>query len=186
MNRCETFNETEPAREDGKTFELRQLIPELPSRLPDKFHGCPLIITTNIWEPFVYGTRETVEDGIEVMLTKTISEKADMNPVFKVIDDAKAFAYITEDEDNGFYSDLIRRKVDVMIGGLYDNDVSRKLLSTTIPYLGDEMTWCVKKSELAPNCKLKINFYFSQHQFILFIVKINNWFPFSRSFMFIK
>ena len=76
-----------------------------------------------------------------------------MKSIFKVIDDAKAFAYITEDEDTGFYADLIRRKVDVMIGGLYDNDVSRKLLSTTIPYLGDEMTWCVKKSELAPNCK---------------------------------
>jgi hypothetical protein len=40
-----------------------------------------------------------------------------------------------------------------MIGGLYDNEVSRKLLSSTIPYLGDEMTWCVRKSDLAPNCE---------------------------------
>lgn len=125
----------------------------MPSRLPDKFHGCPLIVTTNIWEPFVFGTRESAEYGIEVMLIKTISEKLDMKAVFKVVDDAKAFAYITEDEDTGFYADLIRRKVDVMIGGLYDNEVSRKLLSSTIPYFGDEMTWCVKKSQLAPNCE---------------------------------
>ena len=112
-----------------------------------------MVITTNIWEPFVYGSHEDVEDGIEIKLIRTISEKLDMKSIFKVIDDAKAFAFITEDEDTGFYADLIRRKVDVMIGGLYDNDVSRKLLSTTIPYLGDEMTWCVRKSELAPNCK---------------------------------
>lgn len=38
-----------------------------------------------------------------------------------------------------------------MIGGLYDNEVSRKLLSTTIPYDSDEMTWCVARSGLAPN-----------------------------------
>ncbi|KAL7026419.1 hypothetical protein ACKWTF_013905 [Chironomus riparius] len=149
IDECETFNATD--YEEGKNFELRQLIPELPSRLPHKFHGCPMVITTNIWEPFVYGSREDVEDGIEIKLIRTISEKLDMKSIFKVIDDAKAFAFITEDEDTGFYADLIRRKVDVMIGGLYDNDVSRKLLSTTIPYLGDEMTWCVRKSELAPN-----------------------------------
>lgn len=75
----------------------------MPSRLPEngKFHGCPLIVTTNIWEPFVFGTRETVEYGIEVMLINTISEKLDMKAVFKVVDDAKAFAYVTEDEDTG-------------------------------------------------------------------------------------
>lgn len=35
------------------------------------------------------------------MLIKTISEKLDMKAIFKVVDDAKAFAYITEDEDTG-------------------------------------------------------------------------------------
>lgn len=70
--------------------------------MPDKYHGCPLIVTTNIWEPFVFGNRETAEDGIEVMLIKTISEKLDMKAIFKVVDDAKAFAYITEDEDTGY------------------------------------------------------------------------------------
>lgn len=92
-----------------------------------------------------------MSEGIEVLLIRTISEKLDMKPVFKVIDDAKAFEYITDDEDTGFYADIIKRKVDIMIGGLYDNEVSRRLLSTTIPYDGDEMTWCVIKSGLAPN-----------------------------------
>lgn len=54
IDECESFNET---REDGNTFEVRELIAELPSRLPQKYHGCPLVITTNIWEPFVIGIK---------------------------------------------------------------------------------------------------------------------------------
>lgn len=80
-----------------------------------------------------------------------MAEKLDMKPVFRVLDDETAFSVVTEDEETGFYSDLIKRKVDIMIGGLYDNEVSRKLLSTTIPYDSDEMTWCVPTSGLAPN-----------------------------------
>lgn len=89
--------------------------------------------------------------GIEILLIEVIAEKLDMNATFRVIDDATAFSTITEDEETGFYSDLIKRKVDIMIGGLYDNEVSRKLLSTTIPYDSDEMTWCVQKAGLRPN-----------------------------------
>lgn len=146
IDECETLNDTL----DGENkFELRELIAELPSRLPDKFHQCPLVVTTPIWEPFVIGTRDIVTDGIEVLLVKTIAEKLDMKAVFRVIDDATAFSFVTEDEETGFYADLIKRKVDIMIGGLYDNEVSRKLLTTTIPYDGDEITWCVARSGLA-------------------------------------
>lgn len=148
IDECETLNDT---RDDENKFQLRELIAELPSRLPNKFHQCPLIVTTPIWEPFVIGTREAVTDGIEVLLVRVIAEKLDMKAVFRVLDDATAFSYVTEDEETGFYSDLIKRKVDIMIGGLYDNEVSRKLLSTTIPYDSDEITWCVATANLAPN-----------------------------------
>lgn len=148
IDECETLNDT---RDGDNKYQLRELIVELPSRLPDKFHQCPMVVTTPIWEPFVIGTRDAVSDGIEVLLIKTICEKLDMKAVFRVIDDATAFSFVTEDEETGFYSDLIKRKVDIMIGGLYDNEVSRKLLSSTIPYDSDEMTWCVARSGFAPN-----------------------------------
>jgi hypothetical protein len=152
IDECEMLNITaEELGEDEPRFEMRELIPQLPSRLPDKFHQCPLIVTTPIWEPFVIGTREGVTDGIEVFLIRVIAEKLDMKAIFRVIDDATAFSLVTEDEETGFYADLIKRKVDIMIGGLYDNDVSRKLLSTTIPFDSDEITWCVARSGLAPN-----------------------------------
>jgi hypothetical protein len=37
-----------------------------------------------------------------------------------------------------------------MIGGLYENQLSRAFLSVTIPYYQDDLTWCVPKAKLAP------------------------------------
>lgn len=108
IDECYTFNET---RDDENKFQLRELIAELPSRLPDKFHQCPLIVTTPVWEPFVIAKGDQVTDGIEVLLVRTIAEKLDMKAVFRVLDDATAFSLVTEDEETGFYSDLIKRKV---------------------------------------------------------------------------
>jgi hypothetical protein len=44
----------------------------------------------------------------------------------------------------------IYRKTNIMIGGLYENTISRNLLSVTIPYYQDDLTWCVPKAKLAP------------------------------------
>jgi len=41
IDECETLNATS---DDAEPFELHELISELPSRLPEKFHGCPLVI----------------------------------------------------------------------------------------------------------------------------------------------
>lgn len=37
-----------------------------------------------------------------------------------------------------------------MVGGLYENPVSRKYLSASIPYHQDDMTWCIAKAGFAP------------------------------------
>lgn len=70
------------------------------------------------------GSREKATGGIEILLMNVIVDKLDMLANYTVIDDATAFSVITEDEETGFYSDLIKRKVDIMIGGLYNNKVS--------------------------------------------------------------
>lgn len=119
IDECETLNNTENAELNDK-YELRELIAELPSRLPvdGKFHQCPLVVTTPIWEPFVIGTRESPTDGIEILLVKVIAERLDMKAIFRVVDDATAFKEVSDDEETGFYADLIKRKLDIMIGGL--------------------------------------------------------------------
>lgn len=42
------------------------------------------------------------------------------------------------------------RKSDLMVGGMYENPISRKLVSSSIPYYQDDITWCVSKAGLAP------------------------------------
>jgi hypothetical protein len=37
-----------------------------------------------------------------------------------------------------------------MVGGLYENKISRSLVSSSIPYYQDDITWCLKKAGLAP------------------------------------
>lgn len=126
IDECETLNITDGIQE----YEMRELVANVSSRLPIKYHGCPMTISTNIWEPYVIGNviddEKEVTGGIEVNLIKLIAEKLDLETIFKIIDDSKAFSIVTDDEETGFYSDLIKRKTDLLIGGLYDNQVSRK------------------------------------------------------------
>jgi hypothetical protein len=37
------------------------------------------------------------------------------------------------------------------VGGLYENPISRRLVSSSIPYYQDDITWCVAKAGLAPS-----------------------------------
>lgn len=37
-----------------------------------------------------------------------------------------------------------------MIGGLFENHVSREHLSSTLPYYMDDLTWCVARADFAP------------------------------------
>lgn len=49
-----------------------------------------------------------------------------------------------------FYLFYLRRKSDLVVGGLYENHISRRLVSSSIPYYQDDITWCTHKARLAP------------------------------------
>lgn len=38
-----------------------------------------------------------------------------------------------------------------MVGGFHENSISRKILSSTIPFYQDDLTWCVPPADLASN-----------------------------------
>lgn len=50
--------------------------------------------------------------------------------------------------DNFFVSRY--RKSDLMVGGLYENAISRKVVQSSTPYFQDDITWCVAKAGMAP------------------------------------
>lgn len=43
------------------------------------------------------------------------------------------------------------RKSDLMIGGMFENPISRKVVHSSIPYYQDDVTWCLEKAGLAPS-----------------------------------
>lgn len=92
-----------------KEIEMTSLF-EVHNRLPNKFHGCTLKVTTNVWEPFVIGKpNKTIEKGVEILMLQAIAEKLNMVLEYNVIDQKRAFGVITADNETGYYADLIRR-----------------------------------------------------------------------------
>ncbi|XP_058837724.1 uncharacterized protein LOC131693691 [Topomyia yanbarensis] len=131
-------------------FREKHFFSDFGPKIPKDYNYCPLKISTVVWEPFVVGNETVIEKGLEVLMIEAITARMKLTPVYEVIDPGRATARITADNQTGFYADLIQRRTDVMIGGLYENPISRKLLSSSIPYYQDELTWCVPTARHAP------------------------------------
>ncbi|CAO1422329.1 unnamed protein product [Diamesa serratosioi] len=119
-------------------------------RIPKTLHECPLKITTFINEPYVVGRKNKLDKGLEILMVKVISEKMNLKPIYDVIEQQRASKLITDNNKTGIYSNLLQKSSDIMVGGLYENVVSRKLLSASIAYHQDDLTWCITQAGLAP------------------------------------
>ncbi|XP_055624912.1 uncharacterized protein LOC129767755 [Toxorhynchites rutilus septentrionalis] len=139
-----------PVQQTLWMFREKHYASDFGPKVPIDYNSCPLKITTSIWAPFVVGNETTIEKGLEVLMIETITARMKLIPVYTILDPQRASARITADNNTGFYADLIHRRTDVMIGGLYENPISRKLLSSSIPYYQDELTWCVPSARHAP------------------------------------
>ncbi|XP_065073023.1 uncharacterized protein Ir87a [Ochlerotatus camptorhynchus] len=131
-------------------FREKHFFSDYGPKIPKDYNYCPLKISTPIWEPFVVGNETFVEKGLEVLMIEAITARMKLTPVYTIIEPERTTARITADNITGFYADLIKRRTDVMVGGLYENPISRKLLSSTIPYHQDDLTWCVPTARHAP------------------------------------
>ncbi|XP_062546120.1 uncharacterized protein LOC134212358 [Armigeres subalbatus] len=138
------------AQETVWMFREKHFFSDYGPKIPKDYNYCPLKVSTPIWEPFVVGNETYVEKGLEVLMIEAVTNRMKLTPVYKVIEPERATARITADNITGFYADLIKRRTDVMIGGLYENPISRKLLSSSIPYYQDDLTWCVATARHAP------------------------------------
>ncbi|XP_058056145.1 uncharacterized protein LOC131207544 [Anopheles bellator] len=154
VDECEYVSEAdEEARRDVRWRPLFREVHHFSDygpKIPKYYNYCPLKISTSIWEPFVVGNESHIEKGLEVLMLDTITARMQLIPVYNVLDAARATARITADNQTGLYADVIQRRTDLMIGGLYENPISRKLLSATIPYYQDDLTWCVPTARHAP------------------------------------
>uniref|UniRef100_A0A182YGJ7 Putative ionotropic receptor ligand binding domain-containing protein n=1 Tax=Anopheles stephensi TaxID=30069 RepID=A0A182YGJ7_ANOST len=153
VDECEyVLQEAEPERNvrAAWVFRERHYFSDYGPKIPKYYNYCPLKVSTSIWEPFVVGNASHIEKGLEVLMLDAITARMRLVPVFSVIESALTTARITADNQTGLYADVLQRRTDLMIGGLHENPISRKLLSATIPYYQDDLTWCVPTARHAP------------------------------------
>jgi hypothetical protein len=74
---------------------------------PKNLHGCPLKVSTAIWEPYVVGTDEKIKAGLEVKMIQAITTKLNMVPVYKILPRGVPHLKITNNNKTGFYADLL-------------------------------------------------------------------------------
>jgi hypothetical protein len=77
-------------------------------KISNTLHGCPLTVSTVIWEPFVVGN-DTVDSGLEILMLKAITSQMDLHLKFNVLGDEVATAKISDDNKTGIYSDLLQK-----------------------------------------------------------------------------
>lgn len=102
----ESVNETTGATKFTKS--LNEFNYNLFPKVPNRLHGCPLTVSTFIWEPFVVGN-DTVESGLEILMLETMSTQMEMELKFNILSDEISSALISGDNETGIYADLIQK-----------------------------------------------------------------------------
>ncbi|GAB0100425.1 ionotropic receptor 87a [Sergentomyia squamirostris] len=121
-------------------------------KIPDTYNGCPLRVSSGHWLPYtVYSRDKGFIKGTEVFMVETMSERMNMKPMYTLMNLTKMNYFGSKNNAIDFYSDILEGISNIMIGGLSENAISRKLLSSSIPYFQDDITFCVGKAPLAPN-----------------------------------
>jgi hypothetical protein len=96
--------------EQSKQYLLRErhYFSDFGSKSPKNFHGCPLKISSSIWEPYVVGAAGKIEGGLEVKMIDAITSKLNMVPVYKIIPPEIPHLRVTNNNKTGFYADLLQ------------------------------------------------------------------------------
>jgi hypothetical protein len=82
------------------------------SKIPSKFHGCPLHVSAFIWEPFVVRTglnsSDTDLSGIEILMLETITSQMELKIKYKILEQKLLAERISGDNQTGIYADLLQ------------------------------------------------------------------------------
>lgn len=102
-------NLNEKTGEVTKSKKFVEFNAHLYPKIPNTLHGCPMRVSTFIWEPFVVGNDTWVESGVEILMLKTITSQMDMKLKFNILKDDVVSAKISADNETGIYADLIQK-----------------------------------------------------------------------------
>lgn len=74
----------------GSGFNILDHSRKKREKIPLSLHGCPLTISSGVWEPFTfYDPNHGFNKGIEVLMLKTITNVLGMRPMYFILNDTR-------------------------------------------------------------------------------------------------
>lgn len=134
-----------------------------PQKVPKNLNGCPVIIRTLIWPPFVLPPEDghvvdgkilNITEGIEVRLLQAIGKIANYTPYFTSSTVPHDWGLATVDGNlTGAVKALKEKKADLAIGSFGPTTERRMYCDHSACHLQEMLTWCVPKAQEAPRWK---------------------------------
>ncbi|XP_055911410.1 uncharacterized protein LOC129945575 [Eupeodes corollae] len=109
-------------------------------KIPKHLSGCPLLAYARSWEPYIF-VEDNQMKGIEWMLVQAIAESLHIQ--IKILIQNKTLYHI--------FQGLIDGKIDIVIGGIDEDPNLSQFVSASVPYLQDDLTWCVARAKRTLN-----------------------------------
>lgn len=105
IHECTVSDPDADEKEEKQIVELNQ---DRYPKVPNTLHGCPMIVSAFLWEPFVVGD-SSVESGLEILMLETITQQMGLVLNFTILDKKLQSRLITPDNKTGIYADLVQK-----------------------------------------------------------------------------
>jgi len=138
----------------GNSATFVQNVPFFPQKFPHNLYGCPIVVSTFPWPPFVIKSQADEEgdkvfytEGLEIKLIRTIAHS--LNSTLEYLpppaNDSKWGARQPGGFWTGLVGDVYYKKADVALASMTATEERKQYLETTITYWSNSVVWIVPR-----------------------------------------
>lgn len=137
-----------------------------PSKIPKKLNGCPVRVRVVQWPPYVMPPKDHIvgteiydfDEGLEVNLINTISERADFKIIYSMSNTSQNFGTVNSNgTTTGIFSALKQEKADIALGSLALSEARGEEFDFSSTYHIESLTWCVPHAKSQPSIEKLTN-----------------------------
>jgi ABC-type amino acid transport substrate-binding protein len=136
----------------GNSATFVQNVSFFPQKVPHNLYGCPIVVSTFPWPPFVIKSQTDEEsdkvhytEGLEIKLISTIAQS--LNSTLEYLsppaNDSKWGARQPDGFWTGLVGDVHYKNADVALASMTATEERKQYLETTITYWSNSVVWIV-------------------------------------------
>jgi hypothetical protein len=138
----------------GKSAKFLRNVPFFPQKFPHNLYGCPIVVSTFPWPPFIIklqtdeeGDKVFYTEGLEIRLVRTIARS--LNATLEYLppppNDSKWGARQTCGNWTGLVGDVFYKRADVALASMTATEERKLYLETTVTYWSNSVVWIVPR-----------------------------------------